>query len=368
MPDLQLTYFGILRAPTSWAKVGREMVSALIDLGVDLNLFERKGFLYNPDIALPLALQQRITRTFRDDIVFTFEHPGTYRYLRGLFKVGMLTYESTVVPPRWVENARRFLDLLLLPSGFCRELFLQAGLAPDKTLVLPYGYRPDIYYKRASGDSPREEKPYRFLTVASPHKREGLDVLLKAYAGAFSARDEVVLVIKLNYLPKARSKAFEQPELLRLIDDLKSRPDAPRISVLTRFLSENSLANLYRSASCFVSATRGEGFGMACLEALACGLPIIVTGWGGQLDFLSPENARLVRYHLRKAKEIQYDCQDAGALIAEPDLGDLAERMRAAFEERNFGATAQKEKQESELEAFTWRKIAERFVEIVSSR
>jgi glycosyltransferase involved in cell wall biosynthesis len=364
MGDLQLTYFGILRAPTSWAKVGREMVEALVDVGAELNVFERKGFLYNPEISLPRTVLQRITQSFRDDVVFTFEHPANYHYLQGRYKVGLLTYESTVVPPRWIENARRFLDLLLLPSGFCRDLFVRAGLPSDRTRVLPYGYRPDTYYKNPPSVSARRET-FRFLSVASPHKREGLDILLKAYARAFSACDDTVLVIKLNYLPKTKSKPFEQPELMRLIDDFRSQKDAPKISLIDSFLSETEMADLYRSASYFVSATRGEGFGMAFLEALACGLSIIVTGWGGHLDFLSSKNARLVKYRLVKANQIQYDCQDTRALIAEPDLADLADHMRSVYDERQSGTTPKTDNRDSVLEGYTWTRIAQRFIDMI---
>ncbi len=364
MSDIQLTYFGVLRAPTSWAKVGREMVEALVQLGVDLNIFERKGFLYNPEIPLPRTVQQRITQSFRDDLIFAFEHPANYHYLRGRCKVGLLTYESTVVPPRWIENAERFLDLLLLPSRFCQDLFVQAGLPAERIFVLPYGYRPDTYYKNPSSFLTQEGN-FRFLSVASPHKREGLDILLKAYARAFSAQDDTVLIIKLNYIPTTKSKPFEQPELIGLIDDFRSRKDAPEIRLIDSFLSETAMANLYRSASCFVSATRGEGFGMAFLEALACGLPIIVTGWGGHLDFLSSKNARLVKYRLVRAKEVQYDCQDASALIADPELEDLVCHMRSVYEERRSGIIPKIENDESVLLEYRWTRIAQRFIETV---
>ena len=363
MSDIQLTYFGILRAPTSWAKVGREMVEALVRLGVDLNIYERKGFLYNPGLPLPRSVERRITQSFRHDVVFTFEHPSNYHYLQGRYTVGLLTYESTVVPPRWIENAQRFLDLLLLPSEFCRDLFLRAGMSADNLFVLPYGYRPEIYHKNPPSISGCRDT-FRFLSVASPHKREGLDVLLKAYASAFTARDETELVIKLNYLPKTKSKPFEQPKLVALVDDLQSRKNAPKIQLIDAFLSETEMANLYRSASCFVSATRGEGFGMAFLEALACGLPMIATGWGGHLDFLNSNNARLVAYRLVQAKEIQYDCQDAQALIAEPDPADLVHHMRSTYKERESGSRSKKD-DESDLEAYTWTRIAQRFIEVV---
>ena len=51
---------------------------------------------------------------------------------------------------------------------------------------------------------------------------------------------------------------------------------------------------LYRAADCFVLPTRGEGFGRPLLEAMAAGVPVIATRWGGHTDFLDDQHAYLV--------------------------------------------------------------------------
>lgn len=55
------------------------------------------------------------------------------------------------------------------------------------------------------------------------------------------------------------------------------------------------LAELYASASVFVSTSRFEGFGLPLLEAMACGTPVVTTNSGGILDFCSNrENCLIV--------------------------------------------------------------------------
>jgi len=367
MDDLSLTYFGVLRAVTSWAKVSRELLRALIELGVDINIYERKGFLYDAGFCLPLEIEERIGQTFRQDVVFTFEHPNTYTYLLGQCKVGLLTYESTVVPSHWVENIERFLDLLILPSRYTREIFTRSGVCPDRIAVIPYGYRPDIYNRYAAALKLDTEKRFRFLTVSSPHKREGLEVLLQAYAQAFNAQDDVSLIIKVNYLPPLKTKPFEYRDLRGLIDTFKANKGNPEVVLIYTVLSEKEMAGLYKSCSCLVSATRGEGFGMAFLEAQACGLPVIVTGWGGHLDFLNTDNAMLVNYKLRPAREIQYDCQDTNAQVAEPDVFDMADKMRKAYLDQ-LSARDQVREKSDYLHQYTWKNLATRFIEQIQKR
>ena len=45
------------------------------------------------------------------------------------------------------------------------------------------------------------------------------------------------------------------------------------------------LAGLYAACDCLVHPYRGEGFGLPIAEAMACGLPAIVTGYGAAMDF-----------------------------------------------------------------------------------
>jgi YD repeat-containing protein len=361
------TYFGIMRGHTSWGKVGREMVLALVDKGADVNIYERKGFLYDENMTFSTAVEKRITQTFRDDAVFTFEHPGVYGYLRGRLKVGMLCYESTVVPPHWVEHVNRYLDLLLVPTTFCRDIFAAGGVPEAKMEVIPYGFSKEIYcpdgpvlpFPRAA------ERSWRFLTVACPHKRKGIATVLAAYEQAFAPADDVSLVVKLNYLPGRKTRPFEHGALEAELRAFAADPNKPALALISDYLPENDLAALYRGASCLVSATRGEGFGMVYLEALACGLPVIVTGWGGHMDFINNDNARVVKYTLRPAAEIQYDCDSADALIAEPDAEDLSRAMRESYNARHHPPRVAPPES---LEPYAWPHLADRFLTVTGKR
>src|SRR5205085_6693656 len=95
-------------------------------------------------------------------------------------------------------------------------------------------------------------------------------------------------------------------------------------------LSAEELAGLYAACDCLAQPYRGEGFGLPIAEAMACGLPVIVTGLGAALDYCNDSNAFLVparRVYLGQNRI--GDLETVGTpWLAEPDLDALVDRLR----------------------------------------
>jgi glycosyltransferase involved in cell wall biosynthesis len=72
--------------------------------------------------------------------------------------------------------------------------------------------------------------------------------------------------------------------------------DRPDILILRGLLSTEDLYGLMSGARAYVSLHRSEGFGLTLAEAMAQGIPVIGTGYSGNLDFMTRENSLLVDY------------------------------------------------------------------------
>ena len=119
------------------------------------------------------------------------------------------------------------------------------------------------------------------------------------------------------------------------IAEVRRRAGAPEILYLEDELAPAELPGLYTSCDCLVHPYRGEGFGLPILEAMACGLPVIVTAGGASDDFTNSQIAYHVPASRREIGDTVSGTKLAGpGWLLEPDGKALAERMKWAAEHR----------------------------------
>jgi len=121
-----------------------------------------------------------------------------------------------------------------------------------------------------------------------------------------------------------------RPEALR---ELKQAAEGLRVTFIDSALDSDDRYRLLRSCDAFVSLHRAEGFGLGMAEAMAYGMPVVATGWSGNMDFMNDRNSFPVRYEL-----LPLDREDPpyekGTIWALPDVGHAAEQMRLVAEDR----------------------------------
>lgn len=242
--------------------------------------------------------------------------------------INIFPWEFGVIPERWAAQFNRELDQVWVPSRFVAHSFEISGVAPERLRVIPNGV--DTTLLRPEGD--RYPLPgshsLRLLFVGGMVFRKGMDLLLKAYRSAFSAADDVLLVIKSF----GNSSHYAYQGLERQLQQLQADHDAPAIVVISEDLSPEALASLYRACDVYVHPYRGEGFGMPILEAMACGLPVVIPNAGPAPEFCPPEASWQVYTRLRF--EPTRDVQGQGLACLNPyfsevDVQALARTLQA---------------------------------------
>lgn len=168
------------------------------------------------------------------------------------------------------------------PSNFSRNAMINSGLDFDKVQIIPNGINPEIFNPYGPKYEINSNSKIKFLFVGGTLPRKGIDVLLKAFVKTYTKHDPVSLVIK----DIGGDSFYKGQNAQEQISTLLQNPDAPEIIYITEDISEEEMAALYRACDVFVSPYRGEGFCLPALEAMACGLPVIVTDAGATDDFV----------------------------------------------------------------------------------
>jgi GT2 family glycosyltransferase len=323
-----LTWQSILNAPSGYSVSCREILRALDAAGVWLTYsYAYDGWSNVPpesgrtgDHLLDLIRARRIPS--RPPVSVTYAQGDAFGRNRGKLRIGFTMLEVDRIPHAWVRQANA-MDEVWTPTEFNRQAMLASGVTRPIQIV-PLGVDVDHFHPGATRlPNPRNE--FVFLANFEWSTRKAPELLLRTFNGAFRRNEPAVLVCKILN----RDRACDVPNLIRA---MRLDENGGRIHfIYNHEIPHYQLAALYRSVDCFVSPSRGEGWGMPLLEAMACGLPTIATHWGGHTAVLDAGDSYPLRIRgtvPAKNGSPYYD----GASWADPDAEHFAQLLRHVYE------------------------------------
>jgi glycosyltransferase involved in cell wall biosynthesis len=170
---------------------------------------------------------------------------------------------------------RRFLnecsqaDLVIVLSEVAKQTFIQAGFAPEKVAVLTPFVDTNRFRPTAKIDD-----VFRVLYVGTIEPRKGVPYLVNAFVQADIPNSELLIV---GGTSTRALKIFIEKTLSQHTNIKQEFWD----------FSTADPTQVFGKSSVLVLPSVEDGFGLVALEAMACGLPVIVTSHCGAADVVN---------------------------------------------------------------------------------
>lgn len=254
-----------------------------------------------------------ITRKAKDsENAFIFTVPTVAKRTTAKNKIMYTMFESTTIPLSWLPHFEG-VDQIVVPTTFCQKAFATRGI---ESIVIPLGYNYDVYNAL---DRQRTDEPFTFLHYDAFNYRKGFDLVIAGFRKAFGKDMKVKLIMKTvrEFLPIPLPKQ-----------------EYPNVEVIKGRYPTSKMLELLRQSDCFVFPSRGEGMGLTPLEALATGIPAIITVGSGMADYYNDKYF----IGLKDIKEVPavynvYKGEQVGNMV-EASIDEIAEKMIWAYENK----------------------------------
>lgn len=282
-------------------------------------------------------------------------NPGCFRTMQWLvgWRVGYGVWEASTLP-EYYKRECSMLDLVFAPSNWCRDMILKQGVVkPEHIAVIPSGIDPSQF---PLVNRKAKNKGYTILAVGWIQHRKGFDVLMKAFTDV--SKDDGKMKLVIHGVPL---RAAHKDDYKWLSKAVETRKD---VVWSKESLSPEEMTKLFSEADLYVCPSRAEGFGLPPLEAMATGLPTIITNYSGMTDFISSDVCYPLKYTLKTVTNRE-NRDMVGAQQAEPDVDDLKRLIRHCYENQNEALDKGKAASKFVHENFTWKKSALKLYEFL---
>lgn len=287
--------------------------------------------------ALQCALGRLIRRYSVDGLILNAGPGGVFclkKPQKPLWVIANHTYkqQSTLKGQEWKKifiplekRSYTIAERILSISSTTKDSLIQDyGIASEKISIIPPGHA-----FHSSAESPPEASARDVLYIGRLEARKGVHFLLDAFVTALSSMPEVHLHIV--------GKGSERESLMQKV---RSNGVADRVTV-HGFLSDEEIARL--RTQCFVQVipSQLEGFGIAAVEAIAAGTPVIATATAGLTDIIESDST--------------------GLLVPFGDCEALAQRIQLASQNKAMMRTLAEKALERSRQKFSWAHIVQQY-------
>lgn len=238
-------------------------------------------------------------------------------------KIGYFLWELPDFPEQYLP-ALKLVDQIWCPTKFVQSAFMGKSKQLALTIPLPViQAKPAGRNFRKELDIPKEAFVALFMfDLHSTQNRKNPQGAVEAFMQFAKDKEDAYFVLKINRWQNLDRKL------------LNWLPNDPRIKLVIDTLDVSELADLYRSANCYLSLHRSEGFGRTLVEALQHGLWLVSTSYSGPADYVNPSNTKIIEWLPQTVLKGDYPFNHF-SMWANPLIDQAASALEALYQDRH---------------------------------
>jgi glycosyltransferase involved in cell wall biosynthesis len=225
---------------------------------------------FDDRVASARASKDSDTHIFFLDEAFAPFYKGT--------KIIWYVFDLTKIPETEIASLIKNYDEIWVPSEWGRQILLQHAVPFSKIRVMPEGVDAQTHFPDPLS-SKEENGRVRLLQIGKFETRKSYYESVMSINKAFGNPENVEYFVKCDWLKGNES-------LQHGMENLVFGHCRASTYTITGNVSAEEMIRLYRSADAFLFPSKGEGWGLPLLEALACGVPCLATNYSGQSEYL----------------------------------------------------------------------------------
>jgi alpha-maltose-1-phosphate synthase len=305
-------------------------------------------------------------------------HPQRY----GIQPVPWLVADGYIANYQEALNA---LPLILVTSGWVKEMYVRDGINPDIIEILPVGCDTDSFIPHSKNDpkivavrdalgiSPDQ---IMILTVGGDAASKGAQEVMQALAAIDTKAPDWKYVCKVWPQPRTQKQNVADLEMAAKLGIEKN------VTYATNKISRNFMPYLIGACDIYAAPSRLEGFGMPQVEAGACEKPVLGIKAMGMLDTLKHGETAFLAKVAQKIVVDQVTVGDESGfednhrvIFKEPrtvdyraSVNDIAKYLMILMTDAALREKMGKAGRERVLKYFDYRVVARRFVQIMNDK
>jgi glycosyltransferase involved in cell wall biosynthesis len=247
----------------------------------------------------------------KPDVLIHFETPEFYEPLEDCYNIGFTMWETSRIPctnmdgqvrTNWVTQMNK-MDEIWTAARDAKIAFESSGVTSDVTVfngpVDTDFYRPGLEELPIRGLTvdgtgepiPREQRPFVIGFMGQWTKRKNIEDWLLWLMSQFK-KDSVVGLLKTYGSHMDQEQVNQVHQRIALArQQIRSDVEGAGINLITNKLSDTQVARWFQTPDMYISFSRGEGFALPVVQAMASECVVAHTAWGGPRDYITHEKS-----------------------------------------------------------------------------